>query len=263
MKIRQNTLVSTLLWLAAFSLAACAGAADSNPEPQQVVAVIPAEPAAPQAQPVAAVAEPAVVEPAVVEAQAEIEPVVSTTFVEWAPDGPLVEGAESSLVRMEHGLYATFSAVELEPGDAYTLWWVIFNKPENCSDGECGRNDAFMFDADGVQLLSDAGAPQWNFPAHAATEFSLGRASGSVVDVDGTAEFRAHLPVGDDTEFDFGPGLLDPFTPEVHLIIRTHSQMIPGKLSDQLNSPWGGCPEGWPKDPCKDVQIAIHGLPEG
>ena len=45
---------------------------------------------------------------------------------------------------------------------------------------------------------------------------------------------------------------------EIHLIIRTHSQMIPGQLHEQLNSPWGGCPEGWPKDPCKDVQLAIH-----
>ncbi len=258
MKLKQHILASTFIGLIAFGLVACAGVTVSVPEPQQVAAIVPTQPAAPQAEPAAVVVEPAVAEPAVVETQAEIEPVVNTTFVEWAPDGPLVEGAESTLVRMEHGLYATFHAVELEPGDAYTVWWVIFNKPENCSDNECGRNDAFLFDANGEQLLNDKGAPQWNFPGHAATEFALGRATGTVVDTDGTAEFRMHLPIRDDTEFDFGPGLLDPFTAEVHLIIRTHSQMIPGQLHDQLNSPWGGCPEGWPKDPCKDVQLAIH-----
>jgi hypothetical protein len=163
---------------------------------------------------------------------------------------------------MEHGFYATFSAVELEAEDAYTMWWVIFNKPEDCSDGECGPNDAFLFDKNGERLFTEEGAPQWNFPAHAEIEFALGRATGSVIDTDGTAEFRAHLPVEDDNEFDFGPGLLNPFTAEVHLVIRTHSQMIPGLLHEQLNTPWGGCPEGWPKDPCKNVQIAIHHSPE-
>jgi hypothetical protein len=251
MKLRQNILASASIGLMVLALAACAGAADSTPEPQQVVVVVSAQPTAPLAQSVAAMAE----------TQAEIDPVVSTTFVEWVPNGPMVAGAESTLVRMEHGFYATFSAVELAPGDAYTLWWVIFNKPENCSDGECGENDAFIFDDNNEPVLTDEGGRLWNFPAHAATEFAIGRASGSIVDTNGTAEFRAHLPLGDDTEFDFGPGLLKPFLAEVHLIIRTHGQMMPGLLHEQLNTPWGGCPEGWPKDPCKDVQIAIHRPP--
>ena len=133
MKLKQYILVSIFMGLAAFSLVACAGVAVSAPEPQQVAAIVPAQPTAPQAQAVAAVAEPAVVE-----TQAEIEPVVNTTFVEWAPDGPIVEGAESTLVRMEHGLYATFDAVELEPGDAYTVWWAIFNKPKTAQMANVG-----------------------------------------------------------------------------------------------------------------------------
>jgi len=84
----------------------------------------------------------------------------------------------------------------------------------------------------------------------------------AVADTDGTALFRAHLPIGDDNEFDFGPGLLNSFTAEVHLIIRSHSKAIPGLLHTQLNSPWGGCPEGFPKDPCRDVQLAIFSPPE-
>jgi len=246
------------IWLANLILAGCVTVATPTPAAQQFVPLTPTQPST---MPAAPVGQAIIAETVPVEPKAEIEPVVSTTFVEWAPDGPMVEGAESTLVRMEHGFYATFNAVELEPGDAYTMWWVIFNKPENCSDGECGLNDAFLFDANGDQLLTDEGAPQWNFPAHAATEFALGRATGSVIDADGTAEFRAHLPVGDDNEFDFGPGLLNPFTAEVHLVIRTHSQMIPGLLHEQLNTPWGGCPEGWPKDPCRNVQVAIHQPP--
>jgi hypothetical protein len=260
MKIKQNILVIIFIGLAALTLVACADATEP-PEPQQVAAADTDQPTAPAAQP-AVVVEPTVLtHPEVAGTQTEIEPVVSTTFVEWVPNGPVVEGAESTLVRMKHGFYATFSAVELEPGDAYTMWWVIFNKPENCSDGECGENDAFIFDNNNEPVLTDEGGRLWNFPAHAATEFAIGRASGSIVDMNGTAEFRAHLPLGDDTEFDFGPGLLKPFLAEVHLIIRTHGQMMPGLLHEQLNTPWGGCPEGWPKDPCKDVQLAIHGPP--
>jgi hypothetical protein len=267
MKLKQHILAFTVIGLIAISLVACAGVVVSAPEPQQVAAVVPAQPTAPQAQP-AVVVEPAQsANPAVVETQEEVEPLVSTTFVNWVldtplrvdtPEGPVVKEAESTLVRMEHGLYATFSAVELEPGDAFTMWWVIFNQPENCTDSKCGFDDVFSFDEMGDVIKTEVGARQWNFPAHAITGFALGRASGSVVDTNGTAEFRAHLPVGDAHEFDFGPGLLNPLTAEVHLIIRTHSQMIPGLLHEQLNTPWGGCPEGWPKDPCKDVQVAIR-----
>ena len=253
MGLKQNILISSFVWLAALSLAACASVAESAPESQQAPVFVPIPSNAPQAQPVTTV-----VKQAAVDAHAEMQPIVSTTFVEWSPDGPMVEGAESTLVRMEHGFYATFNAVELEPGDVYTMWWVIFNRPENCSDGECGLNDVFIFDENGERQFSDDGAPIWNRTAHAAVEFALGRATGTVVDTDGTAEFRAHLPVGDDTEFDFGSGLLNPAKAEVHLIIRTHSQIIPGSLHEQLGSAWGGCPAGWPKDPCKDMQVAIH-----
>jgi hypothetical protein len=92
----------------------------------------------------------------------EIEPVVTTSLVDWFQDRTLVEGAESTLVRMKHGVYATFSAVDLEPGEAYTLWWVIFNKPENCSNGECGVDDVFLVDENGKRILADNGAPQRN-----------------------------------------------------------------------------------------------------
>ena len=258
MKTKQNIQISIFISIIVLALTACASGTVFGSKPPEIVAPTPASLA--NTQPITAV-EPVIATiapPVPAETQAEAQTVVSTTFVEWTPNGPMVEGAESTLVRMEHGLYATFSAVELEPGDAFTLWWIIFNKPENCSDGVCGQNDAFIFDANDEPVLNDDGSRQWNFPAHAATGFAIGGASGTVVDTDGTAEFRAHLPIGDANEFDFGPGLLEPFAAEVHLVIRTHGQVIPGLLHVQLNSPWGGCPEGWPKDPCGDVQIAIH-----
>ena len=265
---KQYIFLIAFTFLAGFILVACASAPQFAVEPQEVALVVPEQPAEPQAelqQPAEPQAEPvtvvevaALVETVSDEMVVEIEPVVTTSLVDWFQDRTLVEGAESTLVRMKHGVYATFSAVDLEPGEAYTLWWVIFNKPENCSNGECGVDDVFLVDEDGKRILADNGAPQRNVAGRAATSFSLLRATGTIVDEDGRAEFRAHLPVGDTTEANFGPGLLDAMTADVHLTARTHGPMIPGLLHEQLNTAWGGCPEGWPKSPCGNVQAAFH-----
>ena len=191
----------------------------------------------------------------------EVEPIISTTFVQWVADYTAVEGATSSLTRMKHGLYMTFEATQLEPGEAYTVWWVIFDKPENCSDGACGVDDVFLVDEEDNFILTDEGARTFNLPGREATLFSEIRATGSIIDVDGTAEFRAHLPIGDGTEASFGTGLIDPMKAEVHLILRTHGAAIPGRIHEQMNTTWGGCPEGWPKTPCHNVQLSIHQAP--
>ena len=186
------------------------------------------------------------------------EPVASTTFVQRESDETEVPGAESTLIRTEHGLYATFTTTELEPGDVFTMWWMIMNKPENCSDGVCGLDDGFMVDENGDILLVDS-EPQLNWAGRASADFAVHRADGTVVDTDGSAEFRAHLPIGDMHEMILNSSpLKDPYRAEVHLLIRTHGQMIPGQLASQMNTPWGGCPEGWPKTPCKNMQLAIH-----
>jgi hypothetical protein len=163
---------------------------------------------------------------------------------------------------MEHGLYATVSTTGLEPGEALTLWWVIFNKPENCSDSKCSDDDAFMVDETGTILRDAEGAPRPNEIGRAATEFSMLTATGTIVDQDGSAKFLARLPVGDVNEAQFGPGLLNPMTADVHLIIRTHGPAAVGVLHEQMTTEWGGCPEGWPKDPCGNVQAAAHVPPK-
>ena len=195
-------------------------------------------------------------------AESEMEPVISTTSIEWNEDGTSVTGAESTLVRMKHGIYATFKTTGLGPGEAYTIWWVIFNSPQNCSDGECGPDDIFLTDEDGEVVTNDEGASIANKIGREVSGASILRATGSVIDDDGRAEFRAHLPLADTTEAGFGPGLVNPMA-EIHLLSRTHGPVIAGLLHEQLNTPWGGCPEGWPKDPCTNTQVAVHSPPDG
>jgi hypothetical protein len=222
--------------------------------------------AAVQAQP-AAVLEPAAhVQPAPAEPEEEIEPVVSTTFVEEfsynaLTGGARVEGTESTLVRMEHGLYALINTTGLVPGEAVTLWWVIFNRPENCSNGQCGLDDVFLVDETGTILKDEVGAPQPNVTGRAATEVSQLSGPGTIVDEAGKAKILARLPVGDTNETQFGSGLLHPMTADVHLVLRTHGPAVPSVVREQLTTEWGGCPEGWPKDPCRNIQLAAH-LPQ-
>ncbi len=137
----------------------------------------------------------------------------------------------------------------------------IFNTPENCSNDICGLDDVFLMDENGTFILTDEGARTPNLPDRDVTGFTETRATGSIIDVDGTAEFQAHLPIGDATETSFGDGLLDVMKAEVHLILRTHGPAIPGRIHEQMNTTWGGCPEGWPKTPCRNTQIAIHNAP--
>lgn len=94
--------------------------------------------------------------------------------------------------------------------DALTLWWVIFNKSENCSDSKCSVDDVFLVDETETILKDAEGAPQPNEIGRAAAEISQLTATGTLVDQDGSAKFLARLSIGDINEAQFGPGLLNP-----------------------------------------------------
>ena len=158
----------------------------------------------------------------------------------------------STLMRYEDAVDMTISTTGLEPGHAYTVWWVIFNNPDACSD-ECGPDD---FPA-GVPAAKTG--PE---PPDPAVEASVLWATGLLVPSDGTANFRARLEVGNPPgEVDFGPGLVDPMNAEIHLPVRSHGRAILGRVAEQLSSIDGLCEVTKP-DPgsgkCLNVQIAAH-----
>ena len=143
-----------------------------------------------------------------------------------------IEEATATLERMEGSVEFSLSTT-LDSG-AYTVWWVIFNNPEFCIDG-C--------DADDLEILEVNASAFW--------------ATGGIVGDDNVGTFNAQLgenqlPMGENQVL-FGGGLVDSFGAEIHLIPRTHGDVIPGQVEQQITTFNGGCP---PND-CFDVQFAV------
>lgn len=175
-------------------------------------------------------------------------------ILEWISQD---EEGWSKVVRHAHGIRMELRASNLTPGDALTIWWVIFNEPGNC-DGGCGEPDVF---AEGNPAQVDVA---W--------------AAGAVVDDNGNVAMMGHKQIGDSSGsampffnevFGAGAGdtvgLLDPIEAEVHLVVRSHGPVIAGMLDAQTNSFEGGCTNYMDagsvpraEGDCADVQFAIH-----
>lgn len=148
----------------------------------------------------------------------------TTSPVFTLPPGPDTVGS-STLVRTDNGLSARLETSGLRPGDVVTLWWIVANSPEECEAGgplsQCGPMDHL--------------AGRGDIAVHHAT--------GNIVGDAGTANFGAHLRVGDLSRalFDGEPGLTDPRDAEVFLVVKTHGQKIPELTSEMLRTFNGGC----------------------
>jgi hypothetical protein len=171
--------------------------------------------------------------------------------VQWFSDGS-PSGGTSYMTRLEDTVLLTLEATGLNPGDAITLWWVVFNNPAGCTGGVCGDDE---FDDDTGAALAAAGA-------------AVGNASGNVVKSDGSLEFGATLHQGmNDPEhqvifnayFDDNGSILtaEPSAAEIHLIVQSHGKGRGGKkLREQLAYFEANCTPA-----CADVQFAVHLAP--
>jgi hypothetical protein len=151
-------------------------------------------------------------------------------------NGDKIEGASSTLHRNKNGITVNFKTDGLIPGNAYTLWFVVFG--------------------------DEPGPP------------SSTHAAGHIIGGSGKGNFSGHLSVGDifDTPNGTMPVFNTPLTAEVHLALRTHGPAQPGMIPDQIQTINGGCglPDiGFPSGPmlhpdsdeekyCANIQVAIH-----
>lgn len=172
-----------------------------------------------------------------------------------------IDVGESRLLRTDGGISINIVTTDLRNAHAYTVWWIVFNHPEECADypGPCGPADLSNSDVNATV--------QWG--------------TGDVAGESGAVSFIAHLNEGETTPggpvFDLpgdGDGLEDADEAEVHVIVRSHGPVVPVVLNEQITSFFGGCdvdvadelPEGVENEPrvpvdvgeCGDVQFAVH-----
>lgn len=133
----------------------------------------------------------------------------TTASVHWHPQSGdpdvAIEGASATLRSTTAGASVMLRTSQLNPGHAYTLWWVIINNPEACAShpDPCTPHDV-LFNTQIVQA-------------------QVTYAAGHVVGESGRATFSAHLPAGDIDDGWFpDQGFTDPLGAEIHLVVNDH-----------------------------------------
>lgn len=158
-----------------------------------------------------------------------------------------VDKGSSALTRSGKGISTIINTDALGAEYAYTVWWVVFNKPRHCSDNECGEDD----------LCVEAGGTN-------AGDNSIFWATGRVSDPWGQASFKAHLDRNGELPGQVlcGEGITNK-NAEIHMVVRNHGSAYDltdaGLLEEALTTFNGGCNPGEINEgKCEDVQFAIH-----
>lgn len=177
-------------------------------------------------------------------------------------------GGQSILVRdgAQGTISAKINATHLEPGHAYTYWWVVFDDPSQCEvPFECGEAD----------LFTDVGL---NVSQIDAVGISVLGGNGEIANNGGRATFTGRLfaDTGAGHDVVVGPGgaLLDAgdflneanvMTAEIHIVLRDHGPALSGAaLADQLLTFAGNCTAassaglGDGDFTCIEPQFAVH-----
>jgi hypothetical protein len=171
---------------------------------------------------------------------------VSSSDVYRFADGGAVAGASSTLVRGDDHIGVVLVAGDLEPLAPYTLWWVIFNSPQDCI-GACDTDDIFFPDGT-MNINPDA-------------DIAILYGDGLLTDEYGVGAFSAVLFEGSALgEVVYGPGLRDAATAEVHLVVRSHGPLDADLVRAYLQlSTFEPHPTiGGACELCADTLFAVH-----
>ncbi len=167
-----------------------------------------------------------------------------------------VEVGKSLLLRKKGKGVAMALKTNMIPDHAATIWWIIWNSPENCEGIPCGS------DAD----FGNAGA------GPGGTALSMMYAAGNIIRRNGVGTFHGYLKEGviqGSINHEVGVPdlpLLDAKTAEIHLVVRSHGPRIPGMEDEQTGGYYGGCTkyflpfEAIPTNPgeCGDIHLSEH-----
>jgi hypothetical protein len=143
----------------------------------------------------------------------------------------------STLTRTDSGISVDLHTTRLPAGNAVTIWWMVFNHPEECIAGDttggpfrCGMADM----------------------SNPAAGLSVLYAAGHVIDDSGVADFGGRLAVDDADGAIMGTGLQDAAGADVHLVVRDHGPAKPGTVDEQIHT-IGAC-----NPTCADLQMSVH-----
>ena len=146
-------------------------------------------------------------------------------------DGTTVMGW-AKLIRRRNGV-SMRAHMAADQGETFTVWAVVFNKPEECATSPCTEADLGNSEVM-PNVIHMAGGIVGGHGLNVAGHLKAGDASGGL--------------------FPGGPGLMDPMMAEIHFVYRTHGQRIPGLIGEQIHTFMGGCDQ----NVCSDVAFSIH-----
>lgn len=136
--------------------------------------------------------------------------------------GPALLAGGGTMTRTRQSVSVNLAITGLDQNAAYTVWWIIFNDPTNCTD-PCNQDD----------------------------DRNVLNATGFVTGDDGTANVTAHLAAGDAPDgqqvlradslltngLNRGAGL----KAEIHVVVRSHGGASVGDGGEQISLVNGAC----------------------
>ena len=130
------------------------------------------------------------------------------------------------LLRERDRLSARLVTTGLQPGAGYTIWWIVFNRPQRCQTTPCADTDLGL--ADGAVFFGQSVVADSAGGASASLKVKSGR-----------------LPAGTFINPSFRDRLLRGrgFRAEVHLVVVNHGIPSAGDWAMELSSPRP--PEFW------------------
>jgi hypothetical protein len=165
-----------------------------------------------------------------------------------------IPGSSTAINRNPNGVSMNYVVTDAIAGHAYTVWWIIFNSPENCGSTPCSEADIFNPDTN-TDVTFAAGTIVGKNGLKISGHRSVGDLSGSAIPFFNEV-LGLDLPV---------VGLIDPAGAEIHLVTRSHGPKVAANMPDQIDSYVGGCSNFlMPPDQavnegdCADTHFSIH-----
>ncbi len=166
----------------------------------------------------------------------------STSFVRPGTTVPVPDSSSRLLtsdLSTNDGAIAFVHATDLTNGNTYSLRWVIFNNPQFCagpspSGGRCGEadlNNARVQPSvvNGLTQTITGGIVEDLRDDFLFFPFLVPRdpdSQAGISGLDGVANFRARLATRDTSRAVFGPGLLNPLTAEIHILVMDGDRVV-------------------------------------